>query len=133
MFLVFLFPFEFVILLEPANTKTFVEDWYRLVQAANEFISKSEPWKKYKEESTKQEALDDLAFLLWIIKQLWLVSAPLLINWIEHLQRILWNEIIAWLDSTKINSDSKFKEIFDAKKYSVNLEPEIMYQRKDLV
>lgn len=118
--------------LEPANTKTFVEDWYRLVQAANEFISKSEPWKKYKEESTKQEALDDLAFLLWIIKQLWLVSAPLLINWFEHLQRILWNEIIAWLDSTKINSDSKFKEIFDAKKYSVNLEPEIMYQRKDL-
>jgi methionyl-tRNA synthetase len=66
--------------LENANTKAFVEDWYRLVQAANEYISKAEPWKKYKEESTKQEALDDLSFLLWVIKQLGLVAAPLLIN-----------------------------------------------------
>ena len=66
--------------LENANTKVFVEDWYRLVQAANEYISKAEPWKKYKEESTKQEALDDLSFLLWVIKQLGLVAAPLLIN-----------------------------------------------------
>ena len=56
--------------LENANTKSFVEDWYRLVQAANEYISKVEPWKKYKEESTKQEALDDLSFLLRVIKQL---------------------------------------------------------------
>ena len=39
------------IYIEPANTKAFVEDRYRLVQAANEFISKSEPWKKYKAES----------------------------------------------------------------------------------
>ena len=56
--------------LENANTKAFVEDWYRLVQAANEYISKAEPWKKYKEEATQQEALDDLSFLLWVIKQL---------------------------------------------------------------
>jgi methionyl-tRNA synthetase len=47
-----------------------VEDWYRLVQAANEYISKAEPWKKYKEETTQQEALDDLSFLLRVIKQL---------------------------------------------------------------
>ncbi|MBR7036598.1 hypothetical protein IKI14_01675 [bacterium] len=47
-----------------------MEDWYRLVQAANEYISKAEPWKKYKEEATQQEALDDLSFLLWVIKQL---------------------------------------------------------------
>jgi methionyl-tRNA synthetase len=66
--------------LKSANTKPFVEDWYRLVQAANEYISKAEPWKKYKEESTKQEALDDLSFLLWVIKQLGLMAAPLLIN-----------------------------------------------------
>ena len=101
-----------------------------MVQAANEFISKSEPWKKYKEESTKEEALDDLAFLLRVIKQLGLVSASLLINWFAHLQNILWNEEIKAIDTSK-NGESKFKEIFDAKSYSVNLEPEIMYQRKE--
>ncbi len=118
------------IYLEPANTKAFVEDRYRLVQAANEFISKSEPWKKYKEESTKQEALDDLAFLLRVIKQLGLVSAPLLINWFAHLQNILWNSEISGINTNEMNK-SDFKSIFDAKTYSVNLEPEIMYQRKE--
>ena len=116
--------------LENANTKAFVEDWYRLVQAANEYISKAEPWKKYKEESTKQEALDDLSFLLWIIKQLGLVAAPLLINWFAHLQNILGNAEIQAIDTSK-NEKSDFKSIFDAKSYSVNLNPEIMYQRKE--
>ena len=116
--------------LENANTKIFVEDWYRLVQAANEYISKSEPWKKYKEESSQQEALDDLSFLLWVIKQLWLVAAPLLINWFVHLQNILWNAEIQKIDTSK-NKESEFKSIFDAKSYQVNLNPEIMYQRKE--
>ena len=116
--------------LQWANTKAFVEDWYRLVQVANEFISKSEPWKKYKEESTQQEALDDLSFLLWVIKQLGLVSAPLLINGFAHLQNILWNAEIQAIDTSK-NEKSDFKSIFDAKSYLVSLNPEIMYQRKE--
>ena len=116
--------------LENANTKAFVEDWYRLVQAANEYISKAEPWKKYKEEATQQEALDDLSFLLWVIKQLWLVAAPLLINGFAHLQNILWNVEIQAIDTTK-NEKSDFKSTFDTKSYPVNLNPEIMYQRKE--
>ncbi len=116
--------------LENANTKAFVEDWYRLVQTANEYISKAEPWKKYKEENTKQEALDDLSFLLWVIKQLWLMAAPLLINGFAHLQNILWNVEIQAIDTSK-NERSGFKPIFDAKSYQVNLNPEIMYKRKE--
>ncbi len=116
--------------LENANTKAFVEDWYRLVQAANEYISKAEPWKKYKEEATQQEALDDLSFLLRVIKQLGLVAAPLLINGFAHLQKILWNAEIQAIDTSK-NEKSDFKSIFDAKSYPVNLNPEIMYQRKE--
>jgi hypothetical protein len=68
--------------------------------------------------------------LLRVIKQLWLVSASLLINWFAHLQNILWNEEIKAIDTSK-NEKFNFKEIFDAKNYSVNLEPEIMYQRKE--
>ena len=59
-----------------------------------------------------------------------LVSAPLLINWFAHLQNILWNSEISGINTNEMNK-SDFKSIFDAKTYSVNLEPEIMYQRKE--
>jgi hypothetical protein len=71
-----------------------------------------------------------LSFLLWVIKQLWLVAAPLLINGFAHLQNILWNVEIQAIDTSK-NEKSGFKSIFDAKSYPVNLNPEIMYQRKE--
>jgi hypothetical protein len=53
-----------------------------------------------------------------------------LINWFAHLQNILWNESIKSIDTSK-NWESEFKAIFDSKSYPVNLEPEIMYQRKE--
>ena len=34
------------------------------IQKANEFITNAEPWKKWKDESTKQEAVKDLQMLL---------------------------------------------------------------------
>ena len=53
--------------LEHADLKDLVEDWYVIVQLANEYITVAEPRKKYKDESTKQEAIEDLEFLLWVI------------------------------------------------------------------
>jgi methionyl-tRNA synthetase len=57
-----------------------LQDRYRLVQNANEFITKAEPWKKYKDDMTKDEAISDLQFLLYIVKQLALLSSPILVN-----------------------------------------------------
>ena len=82
-----------------ANTKVFLEDWYHLVQLANEYITKAEPWKKYKDEATRQEAIEDLEFLLWVVRQLGLLTAPLLINGFAKLQKILGNSQISSLDS----------------------------------
>ncbi|MBO4204148.1 hypothetical protein J5893_05020 [bacterium] len=56
--------------LNSADTKPLLELRYRFVQKANEYITKVEPWKKYKDEATRQEAIEDLEFLLWVIKQL---------------------------------------------------------------
>ncbi len=37
-----------------------------MVQKANEFITKAEPWKKWKDEATKAEAERDLQFcFMW--------------------------------------------------------------------
>jgi methionyl-tRNA synthetase len=78
-------------------TKSLLEDRYRLVQLANEYITKAEPRKKYKE--NPDEAIADLEFLLWVIKQLGLLSAPLLINGFAKLQKILGNEEISQINS----------------------------------
>jgi methionyl-tRNA synthetase len=55
-----------------------LQEWYRLVQKANEFITLAEPWKKWKDDSTKEEAIQDLQLLLYIIKNLAILSSPIL-------------------------------------------------------
>ena len=116
--------------LNGANTKQFLEDWYHLVQLANEYITKAEPWKKYKDEATRQEAIEDLEFLLRVVKQLGLLAAPLLINGFAKLQKILGNEKIARLDSGKDSMHSDFSEAFDMQEFEVVLEPMIMYEKR---
>lgn len=75
--------------LKSFDIQGYVHDWYRLVQKANEFITKAEPWKKWKEESTKDEARKELQFLLYIVKNLTILSAPILTEGFEKLKSIL--------------------------------------------
>jgi methionyl-tRNA synthetase len=116
--------------LDGANTKPFLEDWYKLVQLANEYITKAEPWKMYKE--NPEEAKADLEFLLWVIKQLGLLSSPLLINGFAKLQHILGNNQISSFDSGVNGGGEGFVEAFDAEEFEVNLDPLIMYEKKEL-
>ncbi|MDR0607866.1 MAG: hypothetical protein LBG52_06055 [Candidatus Peribacteria bacterium] len=109
-----------------------MEDWYHLVQLANEYITKAEPWKKYKDEATRQEAIEDLEFLLRVIKQLGLLAAPLLVNGFAKLQQILGNGQISVLDSTSNGTGAEFKEAFDMLQFEVQLEPIIMYEKKEI-
>jgi hypothetical protein len=72
-----------------------------------------------------------------------LLSAPLLVNGFAKLQKILGNDQISqinsWLPKTPEEgvsnsggcSPSHFEEIFDMKEFEVNLEPLIMYERKE--
>ncbi|GHW02303.1 methionine--tRNA ligase [candidate division SR1 bacterium] len=117
--------------LSHADTKGFVEDWYKCVQLANEYITNVEPRKKRKEgKEGQKQAIEDLEFLLRIIKQLGLLSAPLLVNGFAKLQRILGNKRIANLDSSKNSLNQNFLSLFDLEEFKVELEPEIMYERK---
>lgn len=118
--------------LEAWDFQWYLQEWYKLVQKANEYISKAEPRKKYKDEATKQEALDDLAFLLYIVKNLALLTAPVLVNGFAKIQNIFGNDILSAVDSSKdykIGS-SAFAEAFEMKEFTVDLKPEIIYQRK---
>lgn len=118
--------------LEKADIQWYLQDRYRLVQNANEFITKTEPWKKYKDDMTKEEAISDLQFLLYIVKQLALLSSPILVNWFKKIQEIFWNEELNKIDTSKnIEDQHLFKEVFDLEIFSVNLNPSIIYIKKE--
>lgn len=118
--------------LEKADIQWYLQDRYRLVQNANEFITQAEPWKKHKDEMIKDEAIADLQFLLYIVKQLALLSAPILVNWFKKIQEIFWNEELNKIDTSQNTEDENlFKKVFDLDSFEVNLNPSIIYQKKE--
>ena len=118
--------------LNKAHVRDYLEDWYKLVQKANEYITKAEPRKKYKNTATKAGAISDLQFLLYIVKNLALISAPFLINGFKKIQAIFGNEEFSFVDSAVSSADNdNFKKAFDLKEFKVDLKSAIIYQKKE--
>lgn len=111
------------------NLQGYLQDWYRLVQKANELITKEEPWKKYKDPATQEEAIQVLQFLLYVIKNLTLLSAPFLTQGYQKLKGILGIEVLQSIDTSSNLSREVLKAAFDLQEFSVQLAPEILYQR----
>ncbi len=112
------------------NLQWYLQDRYRLVQKANEYITKAEPRIKRKNPDTQEEAKSDLQFLLYVVKNLALLSAPVLIDGFKKIQEIFWNEELNKIDSSKNTWDPElFKNIFDMKEFKVNLDPQIIYKK----
>ncbi|MFA5747512.1 MAG: methionine--tRNA ligase [Candidatus Absconditabacterales bacterium] len=120
-------------ILSEGNIQGYLQDRYRLVQKANEFITTAEPWKKRKDENKKSEAISDLQFLLYLIKQLALLSCPILVNGFKKIQEIFGNDEMNKIDSSKNMTDPDlFKKVFDIKEFKVNLNPQIIYVKKEV-
>lgn len=119
--------------LKTFDLQGYLQDWYRIVQKANEFITKSEPWKKWKEEATKAEAERDLQFLLYVVKNLTLLSAPILTVGFDKLKSILGIEALQAIDTSENLDFSLVQSAFDLKEFSVDLKPEILYARVELL
>ena len=71
------------------NINQYLQTWYSMVQEANQYMQTQAPWVKFKDESTKADGIADLQYLLWMIKQLTLLSAPFLTNSFKKVQEIL--------------------------------------------
>lgn len=120
--------------LTQAHLRDYLEDRYKLVQKANEFITKAEPWKKYKRDATKAGAISDLQFLLYIVKNLALISAPFLVNGFKKIQNIFGNDELSLVDSSVSEQDNEhFKKAFDMREFKISLKPEIIYVKKEIV
>ena len=109
-----------------------LQDWYRIVQKANEYITKAEPRKKWKEESTKADAERDLQFLLYIVKNLAILSAPILTVGFEKLKNILGIDALQEIDTSKNLNVAQVQSAFNLKEFAVDLKPEILYARVEI-
>lgn len=119
-------------LLDTANINTLVQSRYSAVQEANLYMQTQAPWTKLKSDDTKAEGIADLQYLLWMIKQLTLLSAPFLTNSFTKVQEILGNDLLSQIDSSKNLSDPKlFEKIFNLTEFDVNLVPDVVYQKKE--
>lgn len=107
-----------------------LRDRYTLVQAANKFLNDSEPWQKMKDETKKEEWLADLQFALYLIKNLSILIAPLLINSFSKIQEMLGIPALSKIDTTTTADPSFIQSVFDITETSVELKPVIIYQQK---
>lgn len=118
-------------LLDTANLNTYLQTRYVAVQDANLYMQTQAPWVKLKDESTKAEGIADLQYLLWMIKQLTLLSAPFLTNSFRKVQEILGNDLISQIDSSiNLSDPALFTKIFNLTTFDVNLNPDVVYQKK---
>lgn len=115
--------------LQNFNLQGYLQDRYRLVQKANELITKTEPWKKYKDESTRAEAIEVLEFLLYVLKNLTLLSAPILTQGFSKLKSILGIPDLETIDTAYNLDFDTFKSLFACKEFALQLNPKILYEK----
>lgn len=118
--------------LDKNDIRWYLEKRYQIVQKANEYITQQEPWVKYKDESTRWQAIECLQNLLYVAKNLAILSAPVLIDWFEKMKNILWFKELLDLDSTKNWSFESREKAFNEADFAVNLKSEIIYPRVEI-
>lgn len=85
--------------LSQAQLKLYLDNWYKTVQKANEYMQIEQPWTKLKDDTRREEGIRDLQFLLWVVKQLAVLSSPILVDGFATMQKIFGNELLHKLDS----------------------------------
>ena len=105
----------------------YLNHWYELIQFANKLIDQEKPWEKLKNEETKNEWIFILKTLLYLIRQLAILVAPILIESFEKIKDILGEEILTKIDTT--SKIENIEKIFDLEELKFNLHPWYLYKK----
>ncbi|MBP6086360.1 hypothetical protein KA478_04215 [Patescibacteria group bacterium] len=62
------------------------------MQECNELMQRTEPWKLFKDEGTTPQAVEIIEHLLYVIKQLSILSSPILLDSTQRVVDILGND-----------------------------------------
>ncbi len=124
--------YKFEKYLDTGNINLYLQDRYSAVQEANFYMQEQAPWVKLKEESTRADGIADLQHLLWIIKQLTLLSAPFLTNSFKKVQEIFDNNLFSQINSSSnLQYSALFETVFNMTEFEINLLPDVVYQKKE--
>lgn len=131
------FDSPFSAFLEKFKLWIFLNNWNELVNYCNSFMQETQPWVKLKDESTKEDWLKDLEFLLYMIRQIGILSAPFFVEGFEKLKNILGDETIVnintgkdwWLEEWELKKIFDISDDINKKEFSVNLNPGHLYNR----
>ncbi len=105
----------------------YLNHWYELIQFTNKLIDQEKPWEKLKNEETKNEWIFILKTLLYLIRQLAILVAPILIESFEKIKDILGEEILTKIDTT--SKIENIEKIFDLEELKFNLHPWYLYKK----
>ncbi len=87
-------------------------------------MQNQEPWKLFKDESTKPQAVEIIEDLLYVIKQLTILSSPMLLDSTQKVVDILGNE-----DIKNALSQNNLLSVYSQEEFIVNLTPGILYSK----
>ncbi len=91
----------------------------------------TEPWIKLKTAESAEEGKQHLEFLLYVIKQLSLLSAPFLIEGFAKVQHILGNDVLNNVSTTE--SNDAWSNAWNLDEFDVMLSPDILYQKLEVI
>ncbi len=115
--------------LKNINISWYLQDWYQIVSKANEFMQSQEPWTKIKNPETKNEWIKILKFMIYLIKNLAILSSPFLKDWFEEIKKILWNHELNQIDTSENIDFEIIKKCLQMETFQINLNPDIIYNR----
>jgi len=108
------------------NIQWWLRDWYDVVQATNKLLEEVAPWTLLKTDS--QKAQEFLSFGLWLLRQLTLAVAPVLIVAHSKMREILGEEAFEGLGDTR-KSSKNIADVWARQSFNVDLKPDILYPK----
>lgn len=97
--------------LKRVDLVAYMRDWFQIVQLGNKYVDETKPWVSAKE--NPDQAAKDLQVLLWLIKNIWLLSAPFLLESYKNFTNILQFQHPLWMKFTTKVSSEDLKTLFD--------------------
>ena len=97
-----------------------------MVQATNKLLEEVAPWTLLKTDS--QKAQEFLSFGLWLLRQLTLAVAPVLIVAHSKMREILGEEAFEGLEDTR-KSSKNIANVWARQSFNVDLKPDILYPK----
>ncbi len=107
-----------------ADLNWYIKSWYNCVIVANSYMQNQEPWKLFKNEESRDKAIEIIEDLLYVIKQLTILSAPILLDSTQKVVDILGNE-----DLKNALLQNGLFTLYWYEEFEVNLTPWILYTK----